>query len=317
MGRADSRMYGGLALKDGHKMKTVYSAPPQELGFPGSQPFMFLKFYRHETPNPSSESANIDHQFLCGICKNCDCLYSQHFDPTRLLQVAEQEGLPAPREGKMSVVRPSVQGNSVTNLGPFHHIANQQKDWRAEDASRIYLGECAPFVQKLAQICEEKYGVTFLYGTRISSLETATRTTTTTTEEEEVAAVILADGKKLTEFDKYVIAMGAASVPLLRAAGINLPLYSARGYALQVDDVPEHLQPNATCRVISWPGFFVMSFFGERRIRLTSFLEFIRPGAQVLPNKERERLLRETAKRLLTDPDSSAPEVLYQIFLIH
>ena len=98
----------------------------------------------------------------------------------------------------------------------------------ARIAGAVYTpGECAADCQKtcdrLVEVLRSR-GVRLLFDTRIDQLVVRRNA---------VAAVATAQGA--IEADHFVMALGAASAPLARNLGIELPIYPLKGYSITVD----------------------------------------------------------------------------------
>jgi D-amino-acid dehydrogenase len=87
-------------------------------------------------------------------------------------------------------------------------------------------GDALKFTQGLTRLCEQR-GVVFRYGTEIREL---------LIEGGRVAGVVLMSGnsQEILSADAYVMAMGSYSAPILRSAGIPVPIYPAKGYSITV-----------------------------------------------------------------------------------
>jgi D-amino-acid dehydrogenase len=94
-------------------------------------------------------------------------------------------------------------------------------------------GNCALFTEQLAKICQEKYGVTFEYGTDIKNIFTNyTKITGINTD------------KVVFTADKYVYALGALGDKLLQGIKINSKIYPLKGYSLSIPANQEFIAPN-------------------------------------------------------------------------
>jgi D-amino-acid dehydrogenase len=86
--------------------------------------------------------------------------------------------------------------------------------------ARDEVGDCNKFTQGLAAACAEA-GVKYHYGTAVQRLETASgRVTGVLTDQGRIAA------------DRVVVAMGSFTGPLLRAAGVDVPIYPVKGLSI-------------------------------------------------------------------------------------
>ena len=187
------------------------------------------------------------------------------------LNICKEEGIEAPKFGPFFKVKHLPTGkDSVKELGPFDHVERERETWHKLDDGNRYLGECGKFTRALAEVCEKKYNVRFVYDAQIESIEMdGTRDT--------VSGVRLKNRRRYCGYDQVVVCMGAASVPLLRDVDVEVPIYAARGYALTVDGVPKELQPAQ--EAINWPGYMPSLVFDSEagRMRWTTFAEFSKP----------------------------------------
>lgn len=83
-------------------------------------------------------------------------------------------------------------------------------------------GDCQMFTTELAKICQG-LGVTFNYGVAIDGLMV---------EGGAISGVKTAKG--LMTADKVVVALGSYSAPMLRQAGLDIPVYPVKGYSITV-----------------------------------------------------------------------------------
>ena len=86
-------------------------------------------------------------------------------------------------------------------------------------------GDAMVFTQALAQRCAVR-GVTFLYKQAIQGIERNHQGQPTVT---------LQDSGQTLSADQVVVACGSYSAPLLRGAGIDLPIYPGKGYSATFD----------------------------------------------------------------------------------
>jgi D-amino-acid dehydrogenase len=85
-------------------------------------------------------------------------------------------------------------------------------------------GDAYRFCVALAEHAKQQ-GVDFRFGTEVTSLEVRSG---------RITAVIA--GSERFEADRYVVAAGSYSTPLLRRVGVNLPVRPAKGYSVTFDD---------------------------------------------------------------------------------
>lgn len=82
-------------------------------------------------------------------------------------------------------------------------------------------GDAYQFTQALAGRCT---GVDFRFGVAVAAIETAG---------DRVTGVVTSAGR--LEADRYLVALGWSAAPLLRPAGIKVPIYPVKGYSATVD----------------------------------------------------------------------------------
>ena len=95
-------------------------------------------------------------------------------------------------------------------------------------------GDAHLFTQRLAALAAQA-GVTFLYDTAIERLNV---------EGGEITGVFTAKG--VFTADRYVVALGSYSPLLLKAAGIDLPVYPVKGYSITMKVADEARAPQST-----------------------------------------------------------------------
>ncbi len=95
-------------------------------------------------------------------------------------------------------------------------------------------GDAHLFTQRLAALAAQA-GVTFLYDTAVERLAT---------EAGSITGVVTPTGTYTA--DSYVVAMGSYSPLLLKAAGINLPVYPVKGYSITMPVADEAKAPVST-----------------------------------------------------------------------
>ncbi len=97
-------------------------------------------------------------------------------------------------------------------------------------------GDSKLFTQQLAKICQEKYGVKFLYNTTIENIFTNTKKITGINTNQGVFVA-----------DKYVYCLGAYSNNLLKGIKIDSQIYPIKGYSLSIMcDHEKFLAPQAS-----------------------------------------------------------------------
>jgi D-amino-acid dehydrogenase len=120
-------------------------------------------------------------------------------------------------------------------------------------------GDAYRFCEALAEKARGK-GVNFHFGTKVSSLEV---------ESGRVAAVV-SDRKRFVA-DRYVVAAGSYSTPLVRQAGINLPVKPAKGYSITFEDSRE--KPSLRLPIID-SHLHAVAVPLEGAVRLAGIAEF-------------------------------------------
>ncbi len=121
-------------------------------------------------------------------------------------------------------------------------------------------GDARLFVENLARVCRDKLGVRVGLGVRVRTLQAVgDRIDAVTTSEGVLAA------------DNYVLALGVGSPIVARTAGVNLPIYPAKGYSSTFPLRPNGLAPTVPGVDERW--LVGWSRLGDR-LRLTSTAEF-------------------------------------------
>ncbi len=121
-------------------------------------------------------------------------------------------------------------------------------------------GDARVFVENLARICRDRFGVVFRLGARVTALRAAP---------DRIDAAVTTQGA-LTA-DTYVLALGVGAPIVARTAGVRLPIYPAKGYSSTFSLKPGGLAPTI-------PGVDEQWLVGWSRLgdelRLTSTAEF-------------------------------------------
>ncbi len=94
-------------------------------------------------------------------------------------------------------------------------------------------GDCAAFTKALEKICREKYGVIFDYETDIKNIFTNYKKITG-----------INTNKGVLVANKYVYALGASGIKLLKGIGIESKIYPLKGYSLSIPCDEEFIAPN-------------------------------------------------------------------------
>lgn len=98
-----------------------------------------------------------------------------------------------------------------------------------DDAS----GDSHLFTQSLAEICEEKYGVKFIFDCQVKNILTNYKKITGINTDKEVFTA-----------DHYVYALGAQGINLLKGINLNPKIYPIKGYSLSIETNQDFLSPN-------------------------------------------------------------------------
>ncbi len=96
-------------------------------------------------------------------------------------------------------------------------------------------GDCHKFTQELEKICKEKYEVNFIFDCDIKNLLTNYKKITG-----------INTNKGVLVADKYIFALGASSISLLKGIGIDPKIYPVKGYSLSIKCDEEFIAPNFT-----------------------------------------------------------------------
>jgi D-amino-acid dehydrogenase len=208
-----------------------------------------LNQYSQAVLNEVTRSEGIDYH---AVLRGALYLYR---DPTELEAGVKRMALLADHGQRQEVLDPA----QVVALDPVfepvrHKIAGAVRD--LTDSS----GDSHLFVERLAQVCREKLGVTFALGTRVVALRAAG---------DRVEAAVTSAGP-LTA-DAYVLALGVHAPTVARTAGLGLPIYPAKGYSSTFPIKAEGLTP--TIGGVDEQWLVGWSRLGDR-LRLTSTAEF-------------------------------------------
>ena len=121
-------------------------------------------------------------------------------------------------------------------------------------------GDARVFVENLARICRDRFGVAFRLGARVTALRAAA---------DRIDAAVTTEGALIA--DNYVLALGVGAPIVARTAGVRLPIYPAKGYSSTFPLKPGGLAPTI-------PGVDEQWLVGWSRLgdqlRLTSTAEF-------------------------------------------
>jgi D-amino-acid dehydrogenase len=94
-------------------------------------------------------------------------------------------------------------------------------------------GDCHKFTQELEKICKEKYEVKFIHNCDIKNLLTNYK---------KITGINTSEGVLVA--DKYVYALGASSISLLKGIGIETKIYPVKGYSLSIKCDEKFIAPN-------------------------------------------------------------------------
>jgi len=118
-------------------------------------------------------------------------------------------------------------------------------------------GDCNMFTQGLADICEHKYGVTFLYSTNISTLQRHPNNPL------RVSGIVTEEGVEV-KADKVVVCLGSYTSQLLRhSLGLWLPIFPIKGYSLTLKLPPEGFVPSGTFPLINLADIESKTYFAR------------------------------------------------------
>jgi D-amino-acid dehydrogenase len=150
-------------------------------------------------------------------------------------------------------------------------------------------GDAHQFARGLANACAG-LGVQFRFATTITGLQTSG-----------TAVTGIETSQGLIRGDRYVVALGSYSTPLLRTAGLRLPVYPAKGYSVTLPVPVDGEAPRVS--LIDDEFKMVYSRLGER-LRIAGTAEF--DGYNAAVNPRRARFLLGKAMELF--PRCGAPE---------
>lgn len=94
-------------------------------------------------------------------------------------------------------------------------------------------GNCLIFTRKLEKICKEKYGVTFEYGTDVKNIFTNYKKVTG-----------INTNRGVFVANKYVYALGAYGVEMLRGVNVDPKIYPLKGCSLSIEANQEFMAPS-------------------------------------------------------------------------
>jgi D-amino-acid dehydrogenase len=178
-----------------------------------------------------------------------------HRDPAELEAGVKKMALLAEHGQKQEILDPGQLAKLDPVFEPVQHkIAGAIRD--LGDSS----GDSRLFVENLAQVCRDTLGVTVSLGTRVNTLLGGG---------DRIDGAVTDHG--VLTADNYVLALGVGSPIVARTAGINLPIYPAKGYSSTFPLRPAGLAPTVPGVDEQW--LVGWSRLGDR-LRLTSTAEF-------------------------------------------
>lgn len=142
-------------------------------------------------------------------------------------------------------------------------------------------GDCQRFCVALADVLQQRYGVTIRYETSVREL---------VREGARLVAARTANGD--LEADAFVVALGLGSVPLLDGLGVRLPVYPLTGYSLTLGDAKPQHTPRVS--VTDLHRKVVFAPLGER-LRVAGMVEIA--GLAAGPTNSRRNPRIELLKR--------------------
>ena len=171
---------------------------------------------------------------------------------------------------ELGCVQEAVSAEACTEIEPA--LASYQR----HIAGAIYTpSECAADCQKtcdsLMALLSQR-GVRFLLNTPIEQI---------LTERDTVRAIRTPKGE--VEADQYVMALGAASAPIARQLGVDLPIYPLKGYSITVD-VKEQPSCAPTVSVTDSARKVVFARIGSR-LRVAGMAELAGYVTEIAPRQ--------------------------------
>lgn len=156
-------------------------------------------------------------------------------------------------------------------------------------------GDCFLFTTALATIAQD-LGVTFRYGATIRSFTyDASRRITGVALDSPAGEVLKAD--------RYVMALGSYSRPLLAPTGVDIPVYPVKGYSLTIPIVDESLAPVST--VLDETYKIALTRF-DKRIRVGGMAELAGFNKTLRP--QRRATLEMVTRQLFPGGDLTRAE---------
>jgi D-amino-acid dehydrogenase len=159
-----------------------------------------------------------------------------------------------------------------------------------DDASGDAYRFCTALAQRAAGL-----GVEFRFDTSVSSIEVRSNS---------VAAVV--SGRERFVADRYVVAAGSYTAPLLRLAGIEIPVCPAKGYSITFD--AGHVEPMPRLPLVDddWHAV-VVPLDGALRVAGTAEFAGYDTTANTVRIRNLIRLLRQMLPQAKFDPEAARP----------
>lgn len=145
-------------------------------------------------------------------------------------------------------------------------------------------GDCFQLTEQLAERCKQ-LGVIFEFNTEVKSLQV---------ESNSIQSVIT--NRQQYRADKYVMAMGSFSTSLLKAIGIDIPVYPVKGYSITVPVINKEAAPVST--IMDESHKVAITRLGNR-VRVAGTAEL--NGYNMKLNEKRRRTLRHVVSDLFPD----------------
>ncbi len=188
----------------------------------------------------------------------------------RDLPVLERAGIPYELLDAQGVVRrePALASSAVRFAGALLTPNDE-------------TGDCRLFTQRLARLAASA-GVQFRYGSVVEHL----------TRDGDLISGVRINGE-LVRADRYVLALGSYSTPLLAPLGLNLPVYPLKGYSLTFPVVNAAFAPRST--VLDESYKVAITRF-ESHVRVGGMAELCGYDLSLLPR--RRRTLERVAMQL-------------------
>ncbi len=150
-------------------------------------------------------------------------------------------------------------------------------------------GDCHAMARSLAQLCES-LGVRFHYNVSIDEIEQG---------QSGIESVLTHEGR--FSADRYVMALGSFSAPLLQSLGIDLPVYPVQGYSITLPIDDQSHAPRSTLMDETYK--VALTRLGNR-LRVAGMAEL--DGYRKILKPERRRTLRHVVADLF--PQIALPQ---------